>query len=69
MIAQTIQITRLSPIAIVMVVTVVIWILLMWTSAMKNHKAGASAKPKTCGACATENPGHAAFCRNCGKKF
>ena len=68
MIAEAIQITRLSPIAIVMVVIVVIWIMLIWTSAMKSHRTG-STTPKVCGACSSENPGHAAFCRNCGKKL
>jgi len=59
----------LGPFKVLLLIIVGVWIVTMWLTAMKNHQHSTKTAQKLCPGCSTPNPGHAGFCRNCGKKL
>ena len=61
--------TSIGPFAMLLIIIVGVWGVMMWLTAMKNHQGAGKTDVRVCSGCATPNPGHAGFCRNCGKKL
>ncbi len=61
--------TSIGPFALLLIIIIGVWLLLMWLTAMKNHQHGTKTAQRLCAGCSTPNPGHAGFCRSCGKKL
>jgi hypothetical protein len=61
--------TTIGPFAMLLIVIVGVWLLLMWVTAMKNHHHSTKTTQRLCPGCSTPNPGHAGFCRSCGRKL
>ncbi|CAN5485615.1 hypothetical protein BH10PLA1_BH10PLA1_07380 [soil metagenome] len=63
------MIGHFGPFAMLLVVIVAIWAMLMVLTAAQHRKHTSSTDLKICPGCSTPHPGHAEFCRNCGRKL
>ena len=58
-----------NPFEMLLVIIVAVWLIMMLATASRHRRHSAETAVKICPGCSTPNPGHAGFCRNCGRKL
>ncbi len=61
--------SRMGPFVTLLLIIAVVWLIVMLAGGSRRRSATSLNAPKACDGCATPNPPHARFCRNCGKKL